>query len=178
MNTTITAGIHIADDNYSPVKSTSTRRTFTQDVTFTTNVVARERKMLMSWCSSAGFGTDSLWGGWLPSLCEMSISEIEAKEPHQPTVMLTIHPHLVNEHPPTLLIPFVIPSPSPPPSVSPLLFFLTLHLLLWLYSLSLSVFLRFSCLHLPLSSLPSISHPLAPAPPIHPLKLITVTWNH
>lgn len=32
----------------------------------------------------------------------MSVSEIEAKEPHQPTVMLTIHPHLVNEHPPTL----------------------------------------------------------------------------
>ncbi len=94
-----------------------------------TNMVARERKILMSWCSSSGLGADSLWGGWLPSLCEMSISEIEAKEPHQPTVMLTIHPHLVNEHPPTLPIPFVSP---PLPPLSPAPFFFALHLSFWL----------------------------------------------
>lgn len=91
----------------------NSRGTFSQDVTFVTNMAASERKMLMSWCSSTGLEADSLWGGWLTSLWEMSISEIEAKEPHQPTVMLTIHPHLVNEHPPTLPILFLLPPPPP-----------------------------------------------------------------
>ena len=43
----------------------------------------------------------------------MSISENEAKEPHQLRVMPTIRPHLVDEHPPTLPIPF-----APPPSLN------------------------------------------------------------
>lgn len=129
-----------------------------------TNVVARERKMLMGWCSSAGFGADSLWGGWLPSLCEMRISEIEAKEPHQPKVMLTIHPHLVNEHPPTLPIPFVLPSPTPP-SLSPSFFFFTLHLpLLLTHCLSfLAVFVCFSQTLL-LASTSLFSSPKFPSP--------------
>lgn len=101
----------------------NSRGTFSQDVTFVATMAALERKMLMNWCSSTGLEADSLWGGWLTSLWEMSISEIEAKEPHQPTVMLTIHPHLVNEHPPTLPILFLLP---PPPALSPSPFFFAL----------------------------------------------------
>lgn len=137
----------------------NSRGTFSQDVTFVTNMAASERKMLMSWCSSTGLEADSLWGGWLTSLWEMSISEIEAKEPHQPTVMLTIHPHLVNEHPPTLPILFLLP--PPPPALSPSPFFFALPLRLTVSTLSLSVpsTLMLSGLRLTLSPTPSIFHP-------------------
>lgn len=137
--------------------------------TFMTDMVARERKMLMSWCSSAGLGADSLWGGWLPSLCQTSISEIEAEEPHRPTVMLTIHPHLVNERPPTLPIPFLLAptvtfsisfplrSPSPSLTTSPSLLPRRLRLFLRL-SDSLACILL--CLSSPLNFRPHSSSPL------------------
>lgn len=90
--------------------------------------------------------------------------KLKLREPHQLTVMLTIHPHLVNEHPPTLPIPFVSP---PPPSPSPQsLFFSTPHLnslsLLLLFLLLLAVSFSDSltylslrlCLQFPISSPP------------------------
>ena len=163
----------------------SEEHSFCQDVTFMSNVVARDRKMLISRCSSAGFSADSLWGGWRASLCEMSMSEIEAKEAHHPTVKLTIHPHWVNERPPTLLLLPLPPSLSPSTSFSDSLSFLPrLHLTLTLMvlrpSLSLSLSRSLS-LSLSLSSPPpppSTQHPLAPVSPVILVMLITVTWNH
>lgn len=64
---------------------------------------APESKRMSSWCSSTGLETASKWGGWLTSLWEANIYTIEVEEPQQPTVRPTIHPHLLNEHPPTLV---------------------------------------------------------------------------
>lgn len=111
--------------------------------------------------------------------------ELKLEEPHQPTVMLTIHPHLLNEHPPTL------PSLSAPPALSsspPFSSSLTespsalplplpsIIVLSWFLSNTLS-----STPTVPLSPPPPPPAPPPcppPTPPILLVMLITVTWNH